>query len=61
MEPILLHQGQVNIYNSMMYILNVFKFKGFAFPANSFIFVVYVGDSNGKYIENTPLKTYFTL
>ncbi|KAM3136975.1 hypothetical protein pb186bvf_010888 [Paramecium bursaria] len=34
---------------------------GFAFPANSFIFVVYVGDSKGQYIENTPQMTYFTL
>ncbi|KAM3141209.1 hypothetical protein pb186bvf_006594 [Paramecium bursaria] len=35
--------------------------EGFSFPANTFIFVAYVGDSNGLFIKNTAQKTYYTL
>ncbi|KAM3136962.1 hypothetical protein pb186bvf_010875 [Paramecium bursaria] len=35
--------------------------EGFNFPAQTFVFVVYIGDSNGIYIQNTPQKTYYTI
>ncbi|KAM3136976.1 hypothetical protein pb186bvf_010889 [Paramecium bursaria] len=35
--------------------------EGFAFPGSTFAFIVYIGDSNGQFILNTPQKTYYTL
>ncbi|KAM3136960.1 hypothetical protein pb186bvf_010873 [Paramecium bursaria] len=35
--------------------------EGFSFPAWSFVFVVYIGDSYGQFIKNTPEKTYYTI
>ncbi|KAM3136963.1 hypothetical protein pb186bvf_010876 [Paramecium bursaria] len=35
--------------------------EGFSFPAESFLFVVYVGDAQSQFIENTKEKTYYTL
>ncbi|KAM3141211.1 hypothetical protein pb186bvf_006596 [Paramecium bursaria] len=35
--------------------------QAFSFPATTFMFVAYVGDANGIFIQNTAKKTYYTL
>ncbi|KAM3136968.1 hypothetical protein pb186bvf_010881 [Paramecium bursaria] len=35
--------------------------EGFSFPAETFVFVVYIGDATGAYIQNTVNKTYYTV
>ena len=38
-----------------------FFFEGFSFPAQSLVFIVYIGGSYGEFIQNTPEKTYYTI